>query len=232
MSVNAAVDVGNFDHLGVYLSGKDIKKENFFEAFCNAVAESKEKKGIIGFEAPLFIPASSIKGIGTIRTGFDKSRHSCDIDRKKCVWHSPVGAGVTIRGIVLLKLLFDQITKTKTIKNISIFTDYSEFQRTQSGILVYEAFVNGKGTPSSVIPESFLRQDDHDQDAALSAFLFSQTRDIKTIFTDSYINLPAVLATSAGLDVSSKKSGFIVRTYKPENHLYDERVDYFNVKWE
>ena len=146
--VIAAIDVGNFDNLGMWIfhGMKDYttaeNKKSFFEDFLEEVG--KNGKGAIGFEAPLFIPSGDIGTLIGARTGiYEHKKHNIDcICGASLPWsgqNSPVPYAIP-----LLDIFFQAAAASD--KKFTIFTDYDEFAKfrdAQLGILVYEAFISG-----------------------------------------------------------------------------------------
>lgn len=104
------------------------------EKLAEAVAEHLKcgNPVALGFECPLFVPiAQSAASLGRARTG----EHSRP-------WSAGAGCSVLATGLVQVVWILREIRKIAGDRH-QVFLDWDEFDRTGSGIMIWEAFVTG-----------------------------------------------------------------------------------------
>ena len=133
-----SVAKGNFGWAG--LSGKPDGEEssgNDIRRFAAFVARSlaAEEKVALGFECPLWIPVAD---------------EPCRLTRARQgegnrAWSAAAGSGSLATGLAEVAWILDRIRQQS--EDTKAFLDWSRFQRSQSGLFIWEAVVTG-GTKS------------------------------------------------------------------------------------
>ena len=126
-------------------SGTDIREFAQFIAHRLAVGE----KVSLGFECPLWIPiANEPSRLTRARSG--------EGDR---AWSAAAGSASLTTGLAQVAWILDRVRRQS--EHTEAFLDWSSFQRSQSGLFIWEAFVTGKAKADS---------DEADAMAAVKAF--------------------------------------------------------------
>ncbi len=230
-TVIAAIDAGKYENLGVFIRDRTTTRKSFFDDFLEEVR--KTKKGAIGFEAPLFLPAGNLAGIGKQRIGrpAGQKEWNLHIDRscgRTCAWASPVGSIAMARGIILLEIFLEKLSRIPELRKVPVYT---EFRRDRSfGILIYEAFISGHSRENAEDCE-LTRTNPHDRDAELACKLFDDPRfAIEPVEVEKYLNLPLALAGEWKIRTTgSRNKGVILKSPKPDrfNHKNVRKIELF-----
>lgn len=229
----AAIDVGKYDNLGVYITDKDdISPDTFFSSF---IDEVKNKKGAIGFEAPLFIPTGDMNNMTKSRWAKIEGKEQ-NID-SVCGAPRPWSITNSFHCVIpLLDIFFLSLKDSK----IPIFTDHAEFEKSSTGVLIFEAFISGgrkdltkesrkkyikdyyrkkrTGTDKSKYTDKDIDIDSHNHDAKYACELYiNVAKEMKKgECTTRCINVPSMVAQRNGIKLTgSTNKGLIVRSPKP-----------------
>ncbi|MDE2805351.1 MAG: hypothetical protein OXN18_09435 [Gemmatimonadota bacterium] len=126
-------------------SGKDIREFAQFVADRLAV----KRKVALGFECPLWIPiADEPSSLTRARSG-EGNR----------AWSAAAGAASLTTGLAQVVWILDRIRQRSN--DTKAFLDWESFQRSKSGLFIWEAFVTGSASTGS---------DERDAMAAVTAF--------------------------------------------------------------
>ena len=220
----SAVDVGKYENIGVSWNlPENICKVNFVDKFIEKL--DSLKKGVIAIEAPLFIPSDNFSNIACSRNG-KKEKDLCDykidqVDGMPRPWSMSASFHCAVQ---FLSILYSKIT-TKT----QVFTDYQEFIKERSGILICEAFISGgkpdlKGKAREIYIEKWYEKEEinrhnHDAECAVKLLekMFSGAIEPERILCDKYLNLPSTLIReNSTLEFcGNPQRGIIIKSPKP-----------------
>ena len=135
-----SVAKGNFGWAG--LSGEPDREESYGSDIAELAAFvvrglAAEEKVSLGFECPLWIPvAHEPCSLTRARTG-EGSR----------AWSAAAGSGSLATGLAEVAWILDRIRQQS--EDTEAFLDWSRFQRSQSGLFIWEAFVTGSAKTGS-----------------------------------------------------------------------------------
>lgn len=135
-----SVAAGNFGWAG--LSGEPDREESHGSGIAElaefvASSLAAEEKVSLGFECPLWIPVAD---------------EPCALTRKRTgeggrPWSAAAGACSLATGLTEVAWILGRIRQQS--EDIEAFLDWSRFQRSQSGLFIWEAFVTGSAKAGS-----------------------------------------------------------------------------------
>jgi hypothetical protein len=147
-----SVKGGRFGWFGIGLDGY-AAPGNSIEELASAVAEKIRSGGkvALGFECPLFVPLRDEPMKLTNARSGEGNRS----------WSAGAGCGALTTGLVEVTWLLEKI-RAYTPKSAAAFLDWKAFEKADSGLFLWEAFVTGKAKGSG---------DAHDAEIAVQTFL-------------------------------------------------------------
>ncbi len=147
-----SVEKGRFGWFGTSSNGRPLQGSSI-EELVNAVSVkiSAGTKVALGFECPLFVPLRDEPMLLTKGRSGEGNRS----------WSAGAGCGALCTGLVEVTWILERI-RANTPKDAAAFLDWKAFEKADSGLFLWEAFVSGKAKGSGHM---------HDAEIAVQQFL-------------------------------------------------------------